>query len=58
LLDQIFQTDFLLMSNGKPIGWSRGASRRVETTLWMIMALSHALKRREFIALLGGQQTF
>jgi MTH538 TIR-like domain (DUF1863) len=47
LLDQIFQKDFLLMSNGRPMGWSRAASGRVETALWMIMALTHALSRKD-----------
>jgi TIR domain-containing protein len=47
VLDQIFQTDFLLMSNGKPIGWSMADSRRVEASLWMIVALSHALRRKD-----------
>jgi hypothetical protein len=49
LLDQIFQKDFLLISNGKPIGWSMaGISKgRVEPALWMIIALSHALSRKD-----------
>ena len=48
LLDHVFQKDFLLMSDGKPIGWSAaGTSGRVETALWMIMALSHALSRKD-----------
>src|SRR5262245_22622242 len=46
LLDQIFQKDVLL-SNGKPTGWSLTFSRRVDTSLWMIMALSHALSRKD-----------
>lgn len=47
LLDQTFQKD-LLVSNGKPIGWSSGVdSPRVERALWMIMALSHALSRKD-----------
>src|SRR5262249_8806915 len=46
LLDQIFQKD-LLLSNGKPIGWSSDVSPRVERALWMIMALSHALSRKD-----------
>jgi hypothetical protein len=46
-LDQIFQKDFLLMSNGKPIGWSMENSNRVEAALWMIMTLSHALRRKD-----------
>jgi hypothetical protein len=44
LLDQIFQKDFLLMSNGEPIGEE---PRRVEPALWMIMALTHALSRKD-----------
>jgi hypothetical protein len=53
LLHRIFQEDFLLMSNGKLIGWSgigwsgEGPSRRAETALWMMMALSHALGRKD-----------
>jgi hypothetical protein len=53
LLDRIFQKDFLLMSNGKLIGWSgigwsgEGPSRRAETVLWMMMALRQALGRKD-----------
>jgi TIR domain len=46
-LDQIFQKDFLLMSNGKPIGWSMVNSDRVDAALWMIMTLSQALRRKD-----------
>ena len=51
LLDQIFQNDFLLVSNGKPIGWSgigyTGEPPRAEIALWMMLALRHALSRKD-----------
>ena len=47
LLDRIFRKDFLLFSNGKPFGWPSATSRRLETALWTIMALSHALRRKD-----------
>jgi hypothetical protein len=53
LLDRIFQKDFLLMSNGKLVGWSgfgwagEGPSRRAETVLYMMIALRQALSRKD-----------
>jgi hypothetical protein len=46
MLDQIFQDDFPVKLNGRNIGWrGDGAVPRVDTTLWILMALAHALKR-------------
>src|SRR5262249_35537504 len=43
LLDQIFQKDFLFMSNGEPIGGTRAEPRQGGATLLWIMALSPPL---------------
>jgi MTH538 TIR-like domain (DUF1863) len=48
MLDRIFQHDFLLIEQGKPVGWTGDSfSRRVEAALWMMMALSQALGRKD-----------
>jgi hypothetical protein len=48
LLAQAFRDDFVLKSEGSPIGWrGDGPLSRVETALWMIMAITAALKRAD-----------
>jgi TIR domain-containing protein len=49
LIDRVFQEDFVLTdSNGDPVGWpGDGPLPRAETALWMIIAMSHALQRKE-----------
>jgi TIR domain len=49
LIERVFQKDVMLIdSNGGPVGWpGDGPLPRVETALWMIMALTHALQREE-----------
>jgi len=51
LIDRVFQEDFVLTdSNGDPVGWpGDGPLPRAETALWMIMAMSHALQRKESV---------
>jgi hypothetical protein len=51
LIDRVFQEDFVVSdSNGDPVGWpGDGPLPRAETALWMIMAMSHALQRKESV---------
>lgn len=45
LLDRMFQDDLQLKSHGRSVGWrGDGPLARVETILWTMMALTHALK--------------
>jgi hypothetical protein len=48
MFDRIFEDDFPLKLNGKPVGWRGDAGLpRVETALWIMLALTHALKRTD-----------
>ena len=45
LLDRLFEGDISMKVNGKPIGWGGDLVPRVETVFWVMMALTHALRR-------------
>ena len=48
LFDRVFEDDFPLKLNGKLVGWrGDGGLPRVETALWIMMALTYALKRED-----------
>jgi hypothetical protein len=47
LLDQLFAGDIPRKVGGRPIGWGGDLSPRVETVFWVMMALTHALRREE-----------
>jgi len=47
LIDRVFDDDFVLKSDGNRVGWpGDGPLPRVETALWVMNVLTHALKRK------------